>query len=87
MKGVCAICGKWCDVEKHHIFGGANRDKSETYGLCVYLCNAHHTQHPDGVHRNNELMDRLHRYGQEKAMKEQGWNADEFRGVFGKNYI
>jgi hypothetical protein len=29
----------------------------------------------------------LHRYGQEKAMREQGWTKDEFKAIFGKNYL
>ena len=38
---VCAICGRngmGDPLEKHHIFGGAYRKKSEKYGLTVYLC-------------------------------------------------
>lgn len=27
------------------------------------------------------------RYGQEKAMREQGWTVDEFIREFGKNYL
>lgn len=32
-------------------------------------------------------MQKLHEYGQKKAMEEQGWTVDEFRQVFGKNYL
>jgi hypothetical protein len=32
-------------------------------------------------------MQFLHEYGQKKAMQEQGWTADEFRQVFGRNYL
>jgi hypothetical protein len=32
-------------------------------------------------------MQRLHEYGQKKAMEEQGWTEDEFRQHFGKNYL
>ena len=38
----CWLCGKTDyglnRLERHHIFGGANRKKSERYGLIVYLC-------------------------------------------------
>lgn len=87
----CWLCGRngTADpLDKHHIFGGANRRKSEKYGLCVYLC--HHDCHIFGTgaaHRNRRTMERLHEYGQEKAMREQGWSAQEFVLIFGKNYL
>ena len=31
--GRCWLCGRWGWLEEHHIFGGANRKKSEKYGL------------------------------------------------------
>lgn len=29
----------------------------------------------------------LHKYGQRKAMLEQGWDVDRFRAEFGANYL
>jgi hypothetical protein len=29
----------------------------------------------------------LHKYGEEKAMREQGWSVEDFIKVFGKNYL
>ena len=69
------------------MFGAANRDKSEQYGLKVWLCARHHCEGPDAAHRSAETMQLLHEYGQQKAMHEQGWTAEEFRSVFGKNYL
>lgn len=43
--GRCWLCGRWGWLEEHHIFGGANRKKSEKYGLKVGLCG-------DTCHRN-----------------------------------
>ena len=37
----CFLCGKngaADPLERHHIFGGPNRGKSEKYGLVVLLC-------------------------------------------------
>lgn len=87
----CHICGRNGSadpLDKHHIFGGAYRSKSEKYGLCVYLC--HHDCHIFGegaVHRNKEVMQALHEYGQRRAMEENGWTIEEFRLEFGKSYI
>lgn len=87
----CFLCGRtetsYNRLEVHHIFGGANRPLSEKYGLTVTLCHACHNEPPDGAHYNAEVMDYLHRYGQEKAMQGQGWTEDEFREIFGKNYL
>lgn len=51
----CWLCGRNGTAEpldKHHIFGGAYRKKSEKYGLTVYLCHgcdAHaRAGHPTG---------------------------------------
>ena len=71
-----------------HIFGGANRPLSEKYGLTVYLCGERcHRTGEYSAHQNAEVADYLHRYGQQKAMAEQGWTADEFKEIFGKNYL
>lgn len=85
----CWLCGSMAEpLDRHHIFGGANRKKSEKYGLAVDLC--HNTCHlfgPEAAHNNAETMQRLHEYGQRKAMREQGWDVDDFRREFGKNYL
>lgn len=74
-------------IERHHIFGGAYRKKSEKYGLVIDLCHYCHNEPPNGVHFNKQRMLELKRYGQRKAMSEQGWNIEQFRKEFGKNYL
>lgn len=87
----CWLCGRngtQDALDKHHIFGGSFRDKSEKLGLVVDLC--HHDCHIFGqnaVHRNKERMRRLHEYGQRMAMERFGWDVDDFRREFGKNYL
>ena len=89
----CFLCGANgsadpLDRHHYHIFGGAYRKKSEKYGLVVDLC--HHRCHIFGgysVHKNAKNMLRLKRYGQLKAMREQGWTEDDFRREFGKSYL
>ena len=85
---LCGATGHREPLDRHHIFGGSRRKKSEKYGLVVYLC--HHSCHifgPNAVHQNAEIMQELHEYGQRKAMEENGWTVDDFRREFGKNYI
>lgn len=87
----CFLCGKNGSsdpLDKHHIFGGANRKKSERFGLAVDLC--HHECHIFGkhaVHNDANVMQRLHEYGQRKAMTEQGWSVEDFIREFGRNYL
>lgn len=89
---VCFLCGRNGNgdpLERHHIFGGSpNREKSEQYGLFVWLC-AHrcHRDGKDSVHKNPKVMQRLHEYGQQKWMDETGGDIEDFRREFGKSYL
>ena len=91
MERKCFLCGRngaGDPLDKHHIFGGAYRSKSEKYGLYVYLChNRCHIYGKMSVHQNQKTMRQLKRYGQLKAMKENGWSTDDFIREFGKSYI
>lgn len=87
-KTKCFICGKnggYWGLDKHHIFMGALRNKSEKYGLTVYLC--HIECHLEGVHKNAKIDRKLKQIAQRKAMKYYGWTVEEFIKIFGKNYL
>ena len=84
----CFLCGRTTNLDRHHIFSGPFRKKSERYGLTVYLC--HDTCHifgPDAVHQSRETMLKIKQYGQRKAMQENGWSTEDFIREFGKNYL
>lgn len=83
----CYICGSYQWIEIHHIFGGANRKISEKYGLKVPLCHYCHNEPPNGVHQNKEIRRRLQARVQKIAMKHYGWDEDDFRKIFGRNYV
>ena len=87
----CWLCGRngsGDPLDKHHIFGGANRGKSEKYGLTVYLCHGScHLFGERAAHNCRETMDELHRYGQRKAMEEQVWSREDFVREFGRNFL
>ena len=88
-KDRCYICGKnasadYWGLDEHHVFSGANRKKSEKYGLKVYLC--HHSCHLYGVHKDAELNRELRAKVQKIAMEHYGWTTEEFIKIFGKNY-
>lgn len=85
---LCGANGSEDPLDRHHIFGGAYRDKSEKYGLVVDLC--HEKCHIFGeyaVHRNAEIMRWVRQYGQEKAMRENHWTREQFIQEFGKDYL
>lgn len=88
---VCWLCGGGEGIEpldKHHIFGAAFRKKSEKYGLVIYLHHSRcHIFGPYAAHQNKGTMLELHRYGQLKAMRENGWSTEDFIREFGKNYL
>lgn len=81
------LTGDFGMVERHHIFGGALRKKSERYGMVVELFPWNHREGPKAAHRCKATADKLKRYGQRKVMLEQGWDADTFIREFGKNYL
>ena len=85
-------CCYWCHttlrLDKHHIFYGAkNRSISDKEGCWVYLCKHHHTGYPFGVHHDHEADERLKRKCQIVWMEKNGKTIEDFRALFGKNYI
>lgn len=84
----CFICGSHQWIEIHHIYPGvANKKLSEKYGLKVPLCHYCHNEPPNGVHFNKAIRRKLQAYAQKKAMKHYGWSIDDFRAIFGRNYL
>lgn len=87
----CFLCGRnghGDRLERHHIFGAANRPKSEKYGLVVWLCGERcHRLGKYSAHQNREVAKYLHQQGQRKAMQDQGWTVEQFIEAFGKNYL
>lgn len=87
MMGTCFLCGRYCNCEVHHIFGGPFRKKSDRLGLTVTLCRECHNTPPNGVHFNRNTMLKVKQYGQRKAMTENAWSVEDFIREFGKNYL
>lgn len=85
---LCSRNGNGDRLELHHIFGGSRRKLSDKYGLVVYLCGERcHRTGELSVHRNAMTMDYVHKYGQRLAQKENGWTVEQFREIFGANYL
>lgn len=82
--GHCALCGRTDrPLQRHEVFHGAYRDKAKAFGCWITICDECHRQaHADGLYDKA-----LKRFMQDKAMKKYGWSIDDFRAVFGKNYL
>ena len=87
MTGECFLCGNYETVERHHLFGGPFRKKADRLKLTVMLCPWCHQIDPDSAHKSAETALYLHKYGQQRAMREQGWSVEDFIREFGKNYL
>lgn len=88
MYGKCWLCGKVGAVERHHIFGGSNRDKSERDGMVVLLCgDTCHRNGPRAAHQCAETALEIKKYGERKWMYEHEASTDDFRREYGKNYL
>lgn len=81
----CHLCGSIRDIEKHHVFGGALRSKSEYYGMVVDLCHFCHNEPPNGVHHNDDNMLALKQEFQ--RVFENKYPYIKFVDVFYKNYL
>lgn len=80
-------------IERHHVFGGPNRDKSDADGLWIPLTKEHHTGKMS-VHMNHEMNVMSHIIGQlawEKHAVAGGMSEEDareaFRKRYGKNYL
>ena len=80
----CYLCGSFRDVEKHHVYSGPYRKASEKHRMTVDLCASCH-RGPHGVHQDAEQNKRLKALFQGKF--EETHTRQEFRQVFGKNYL
>lgn len=91
-EGTCYLCMLKGDyrrhpyLEEHHIFfGNPWRQKSEEWGLKVYLCEPCHRSSKEAVHRNAE-NNRLLKQIAQRAFEEK-YSHDLFMEEFGENYL
>ena len=73
----CYYCGKTGKMDKHEVYGGANRIRSMQNGLVVPLCRI--------CHSNIEIIENLKIKCQKIYEKEH--TREEFIKIIGRNYI
>lgn len=79
-KKECFLCGRWTDLEVHHIFNGPWRKVADEDGLTCYLCRGCHRR----VHEDAEERLRIKKVGQ--FIYEQDHTREEFMKRYGQNY-
>ena len=82
MIGNCEICHRFRPLERHHVFPGIRRARSEQYGAVAEICHECHMR----LHDNPLQYRWLQANWQRRVCEEQGWSTEEFVRVFGKNY-
>lgn len=80
--GYCFFCGN-PETVRHEIFQGKNRSNSKKYGLWLTVCPACHRM----IHEDSAVSNNLKQLAQEIAMASYNWETEDFRKVFGKNYL
>ena len=82
--GTCYLCGFVGDTARHEIFHGANRKLSKAFGLWIAVCPICHTR----IHQedNGEYL-WLKEEGQERYENYYNIDHEEFRILFGRNYL
>lgn len=83
----CYLTGSTTGLHKHHIFGAFNRDRSEEYGLWVWLrWDRHINNSPHATPHNDATVDlMLKRAGQRKF--EETHSREEFIREFGRSWL
>lgn len=85
----CYLCGATDQpLDLHHVYAGARRKTSEQWGLTVYLCHDRcHIFGVNAVHMNREVDSELKDEVQRIAMEHYNWTLEDWRKLFGKNYL
>ena len=78
----CYITGRTDNLDKHHVFGAANRKHSEQFGCWVWLT---HDVHMQAHQRSPELLTQLKQECQERFEEIHG--HERFMQIFGRNYL
>ena len=84
----CYLCGRRDrKLDRHEVWGAANRNKSKRLGLWVLLCHEDCHEGSNGVHRNAEKSRALRQEAERIALDYYGWTVQDFIREFGKNYL
>lgn len=72
---------------KHHVYGGAYRNKSDEDGLVIFLTPEMHNMSNQGIHFNKWFSDYVKKEAQKTWMEYYGKSKEEFVARYGHNYL
>jgi len=76
------------EVERHHVFGAANRSRSEVYGYVIPL---HPTLHPNGamfkITKENLKIDKYLKQRCQRDYEKKHGSREDFIKEFGESYL
>lgn len=85
---ICWICHSPNNIHKHHVYGGVGRRPiSEREGCWLYLCGPHHNLSDFGIHFDKQLDKAIKEDCERRWCKANDATPDDFRAMFGVNYI
>ena len=82
----CYVTGVENGLHLHHVFRGSRRKHSDDYGLTVWLHHDVHRRLHDHSKPFETLENDLKPIAQ-KAFEDNGGTRDDFRRIFGANYL
>ena len=78
---------RW-NLNRHEVFYGRKQRKlSIEYGLVIFLTPEMHNMSDKGIHYDKEFDNQVKIIGQKAFMKYYHKSVEEFRQIFGKNYL
>lgn len=85
----CAITGyTGPGLQRHHVFGAANRNLSEKYGLWVWLkWDRHIADSPHATPHNDRATDLWLKRIAQRRFEEVHGTREDFVRLFGRNYL
>ena len=73
---------------RHHIYGAANRKKSEIYGFVIPIAYNLHEFQEGSIHNNpNEVLDLKWKQKAQEYYEEHCGTRRSFIEIFGRNYL
>ncbi len=79
---ICYLCGDTA-TDRHHIFNGAMRNKSEEYNAVINVCRECH----DLIHKDYSLRESLKAEFQHRIMCDNNMSISQWMETFHKNYL
>lgn len=84
---VCYLTGRTDQLEKHHIFNGAYRKKSDDFGFWIWVTHDWHTGKNYAIHNDGKLRERLKAECQKTYMEETKCSMEMWKLIINKNYL